>query len=98
MMKIDERLNALLLHEKDNVVTLLQSVLKDEKIVFCDGKGNLKSCLTMQDIPSFHKAAIRKISKGDTVYKYGEYIGTATRSIMPGEHVHTHNLTSEESQ
>ena len=29
MMKIDERLNALLLHEKDNVVTLLQSVLKD---------------------------------------------------------------------
>jgi altronate dehydratase small subunit len=31
---------------------------------------------------------------GDSIIKYGEVIGVATREIAPGQHVHVHNLES----
>lgn len=39
-----------------------------------------------------HKVAIRAITAGDAVIKYGQTIGYATRDIALGEHVHTQNL------
>ena len=39
-----------------------------------------------------HKYAIKPISKGENVIKYGSPIGHATCDIAEGEHVHTHNL------
>ncbi len=48
----------------------------------------------LDDIPFGHKVAVRAIAAGDWVTKYGEKIGVASRSINPGEHVHTHNLES----
>ena len=44
------------------------------------------------DIPAGHKIALRPIAAGEAVIKYGDPIGTATRDIAPGEHVHSHNL------
>ena len=41
-----------------------------------------------------HKYAIRHISPGENVIKYGMPIGHAKVQIAPGEHVHTHNLAS----
>ena len=32
---------------------------------------------------------------GDPVIKYGARIGTATQDIVPGEHVHLHNMRSD---
>jgi altronate dehydratase small subunit len=46
-------------------------------------------------IPIGHKIAIRPIACGEHILKYGMSIGSATRAISPGEHVHTHNLTSD---
>jgi len=46
------------------------------------------------DVPAGHKIAMRPIPAGATVLKYGYPIGVATRDISPGEHVHSHNLTS----
>src|SRR6185436_12102878 len=46
------------------------------------------------DVPAGHKIATRAIPTGATVLKYGYPIGVATRDIAPGEHVHSHNLTS----
>jgi hypothetical protein len=48
-----------------------------------------------QDIALGHKLARRPIQAGETVTKYGAPIGTATRDIAPGAHVHLHNLRSD---
>lgn len=45
-----------------------------------------------QFIPSGHKIALGEVATGQPVYRYGQAIGFANRRILPGEHVHTHNL------
>ena len=45
-----------------------------------------------QPIPSGHKVALREITAGEPVRRYGQVIGLASHTILPGEHVHTHNL------
>ncbi len=47
---------------------------------------------TTAAIPTGHKVALRAISPGEVVRKYGQAIGQATAPISPGDHVHTHNL------
>ena len=39
-----------------------------------------------------HKYAIREISCGENIVKYGNPIGHATADIKKGDHVHTHNM------
>jgi len=39
-----------------------------------------------------HKYAIRDISCGENIIKYGNPIGHATADIKKGEHIHTHNM------
>ena len=46
-------------------------------------------------IPIGHKVAVRPISAGEKIFKFGCPIGSATRDIRVGEHVHTHNLKSD---
>jgi altronate hydrolase len=43
-------------------------------------------------VPRGHKLAVRAVPRGAPVHKYGQSIGTATRDIAVGEHVHVHNL------
>jgi altronate hydrolase len=43
-------------------------------------------------VPAGHKLATAPIASGEPVRKYGQILGFATDSILPGEHVHTHNL------
>ena len=45
-----------------------------------------------EDITMGHKVALRDISEGESVIKYGFPIGQATADIKAGSHVHTHNL------
>ena len=42
-------------------------------------------------IPAGHKVAISKINSGSPIIKYGQIIGFASKRILPGDHVHTHN-------
>lgn len=42
-----------------------------------------------------HKFAVEPIRAGDRIVKYGAPIGRATRDILPGEHVHLHNVASD---
>jgi altronate dehydratase len=46
-------------------------------------------------VPLGHKIAARPIAAGEKIIKYGVPIGSATRAIAQGEHVHTHNLQSD---
>src|SRR5205085_9589778 len=41
-----------------------------------------------------HKIALQAIAAGAEVTKYGSPIGTASREIAAGAHVHTHNRAS----
>lgn len=78
------------IHEQDNVVVIARSLPKGTALRI-DGKEIvLKEALGLG-----HKLAAREISKGEKVLKYGLPIGTATRDIAAGEHVHLHNLASD---
>ena len=48
--------------------------------------------LTTAQIPSGHKVATIQMALGDPVRKYSQLIGYASCDIMPGDHVHTHNV------
>lgn len=39
-----------------------------------------------------HKYAMRNISRGENIIKYGNPIGHATEYIKKGEHIHSHNM------
>jgi altronate hydrolase len=43
-------------------------------------------------VPSGHKVALQRIEAGEPVRRYGQVIGLAGQPILPGEHVHVHNL------
>jgi altronate hydrolase len=47
-------------------------------------------------VPPGHKVATRAIGVGDAVWRYGQIIGSATQTIAPGQHVHSHNLAFSE--
>ena len=47
---------------------------------------------TTASIPSGHKVATARMGPGDPVRKYAQLIGYASCDIMPGDHVHTHNV------
>lgn len=81
---------AILLHAKDSVA-IARVPLRRGQIV------SLESQITIdKDIPAGHKVAIRDISIGEPVYRYGNLIGFATAAIHAGDHVHTHNLSYQE--
>ena len=47
------------------------------------------------DIPIGHKLAIKQMSEGDTVIKYGTDIGKVVPDIGTGEHAHVHNIKTK---
>jgi altronate hydrolase len=78
------------LHPKDNVVVALKD-LKAGETMDVDGR----IILLINDISFGHKAAIQDMAAGDKVLKYGLPIGSATRHIAAGEHVHVQNLQTD---
>ncbi len=83
------QLIALKIHPRDNVAVLLKDVGKNERVEL-DGQA----VITAEAIMSGHKIAIAHIPEKNNVIKYGYPIGHAACSIEPGQHVHTHNLTT----
>ena len=75
------------IHEKDNVIVAVRSISAGETLAI-DGQ----TVMALDDIPAGHKMALRDISWGEQVVKYGYPIGNASRDIRAGEWVHTHNV------
>ncbi|MGG1679805.1 UxaA family hydrolase [Neobacillus sp. NRS-1170] len=86
-----EGLLCIVMHERDNVATLLKDVNKGEVITYIKGSESFQVTL-IQDIKFGHKAAIAPIRPNEVVMKYGEAIGAAIVEIPIGAHVHVHNL------
>lgn len=82
---------AFLLSEEDNVVTLLSPAERGDEVRILSGGGTLAAA---DSIPLYHKMALRFISRGETVLKYGVAIGRARQDIPAGAWVHLHNLES----
>jgi len=78
----------------DNVGTAVVSPIEKGDEVGTNGKISDIVVHANDDIAYGHKIALKDIAKGETVYKYGLSIGTATVNITAGDHVHTHNVES----
>lgn len=70
-------------HARDNVATVL------DDHTGCDRLADGRPCTP--GIPFGHKVALRAITFGQPVIKYGVAIGVATQDIPQGAHVHVHN-------
>ena len=81
-------------HDKDNVATVFDVVNIGENVIVSDKKGKKENVATLAEIPYGHKIAIVDILEGQSVFKYGEIIGSANCSIKKGEHVHVQNMES----
>jgi hypothetical protein len=79
-----------LLAPEDNCVVVGQA-LREGDTVTIDGEP----VAVAKPVGVGHKLARCAIAKGEKVLKYGAIIGTASRAIRRGEHVHTHNLESD---
>lgn len=62
------------------------------RVAITPGTAIADGVTAAERIPAGHKVAVRGHAPGDPVLKYGQVIGIATEAIVPGRHVHTHNL------
>jgi len=86
-------INALLMDERDNVVTCVAAVSRGGQIIY--QKGPEVCALTAEeDIPNCHKAALEDLPQGTEVRKYGEMIGQTTAPIAKGHWVSHENIVS----
>ena len=86
---------ALKVNDKDNVATIFANgITNGTEVEVRDKKGNSEIVKVIGDVPYGHKIAVRDITKGELIFKYGEEIGIATKDVKNGEYVHIHNLDS----
>jgi (2R)-sulfolactate sulfo-lyase subunit alpha len=88
----------LLIHDRrDNVgVVVVENLVAgtDMLCVVTEDNSELHA-VNNQDVPIGHKVALRDLTVGDTVVKYGQDIGRVVAPIRKGDHVHTHNLKTK---
>lgn len=88
----------LLVHDHDdNVgVVVVEGLTAGTEMLCVVTHDNSDFKLTAKmDIPIGHKVALKPMSEGDTVFKYGEDIGKMIGAADVGEHVHTHNCKTK---
>ena len=88
--KIDADSRLVILSSQDNVVVVATPLSRGDTVRL-DGRV----LDVASDIGMGHKMARRAIRLGEKILKYGVSIGSATRDISIGEHVHTHNVKSD---
>lgn len=74
----------------DNVVVLVRSLAAGDLITIEGHDVRLGKPLGLG-----HKLACRPIAAGEKILKYGVAIGSATRDIAVGEHVHLDTMQSD---
>ena len=84
-------IDAIVCHRDDTVATAVRDLAPGERARASGGGEDVLIELRSQ-VPFGHKFALRDITRGQEVIKYGEIIGLATSAIRQGEHVHLHNV------
>ncbi len=84
---------AVLLHPDDAVAITKQPLLPRTLLRTAEGEVRVAGM-----VPPGHKVALRAVSQGDPIRRYGQIIGFATQDIPAGAHVHSHNLAVGEGE
>ena len=79
------------LHEDDNIAIARAQLATRQHL-----KVNGLEITVKDPVPAGHKVALKSISEGEQVLRYGQMIGLASTNIEAGQHVHIHNLAFEE--
>jgi hypothetical protein len=74
----------------DNVLVTLQTLEAGDSVMI-EGRH----IIVPLRLALGHKLAARDIRAGEKILKYRVPIGSATRDISAGEHVHLHNMRSD---
>ncbi len=86
---------AIQIDDQDNVATVTSGVSKGERVEVLSPEGSiLMRPEALVDVPFGHKIALKPLTRGDEVSKYGEVIGVASTGVEVGEWLHTHNVES----
>ncbi len=83
--------DAVLLHAEDGVCVAARNLSQGTKITAGNRTVELAASISLG-----HKIALRSITQGDPIVKYGQTIGFATEPISAGQWVHSHNLAAGE--
>lgn len=86
-MSIDKLIR---LHPADNILIVRQPLHPGETTAYEALQYEIR-----EEIPTGHKMAGRDIAPGEKIIKSGVPIGSATRQIQAGEHIHLHNMKSD---
>ena len=87
-----------LVHDKaDNVgVVVVEGLTAGTDMLCVVTEDNSDFRLEAQaDVPIGHKIALKDLTEGDTIIKYGEDIGKMIGAAETGGHVHVHNLKTK---
>lgn len=85
--------NAMIIDPKDDVAVAIEPIHRGDTILYACG-GEDRQLTAQEEITIYHKVAVRDISAGAPISKYGQHIGVASCDIRAGEHVHVHNVTN----
>lgn len=83
----------MVIDEGDNVATAIDDIQPGETLTV-DVAGKQLTVQVAEAIRFGHKLALKALPERSDVIKYNEIIGTTTRDIGVGEHVHVHNVIS----
>ena len=77
----------------DNVGVVFEDVDKGSEVVFQDIK-----IIAQEDIEFAHKIALKDLTVGEEIIKYGDSIGYALKDIKKGELIHIHNMDCDRAR
>ncbi len=78
------------IHPEDNVLVIRKTIKPGDE-------EEIDGAIIVYDvnIELGHKVAARPIFKNELIIKYGVPIGSATKDIAIGSHIHLHNMKSD---
>jgi altronate dehydratase small subunit len=85
--------DAVVLNPTDELATALHHLKAGDVARFLVGT-KAQELKMSTDVALCHKFAIRDVTLGEKLRKYGEIIGEASKPITAGEHAHVHNIKS----
>jgi len=85
--------DAIMIKAQDNVATALRDLEAGEICHFAVGQS-IFNVTIKEPIEYGHKFAVKDISNGADIIKYGEVMGRATAQIPQGVHAHVQNIES----
>lgn len=86
-----ELVNMIILDETDNVGVALRDIAQSEQAFAANGRR----LPALERITQGHKIALRDISAGEKIIRFGVPVGLATAAIPGGRLVHVHNVKSQ---